>query len=242
MVLSTWYVFSYPLCLSFQAAIPMQHPQPHAPLWKCCATFASSSPLCSLPKASAMSQLWVALPAQLCPTHIPWGISLVSARLIPFPLPPSTCLYITLVIPALSHALTSLHVLVVPLLWLYPAGTFHHGGSQSFTPSPLGSQRPLLRDTWGYLDALLEHSGLGARGMLWGRGAGGKDLERGASGCVLLSVLRPWDFCASPSPLGWCLPLAQPPCRQQTQPIPHHPLPWCQCPTKAGWEPSMGRR
>lgn len=50
--------------------------------------------------------------------------------------------------------------------------TFHHGGSQSFTPSPPGSQRPLLRETW---DAVLEHGGLGAQGMLWDRGAGGKD-------------------------------------------------------------------
>lgn len=118
----------------FLAAFPLpivsQLPgsNPHAaspatyPIWKCCGTFASSSPLCSLPKASAMSQLWVALPAQLCPTHIPWDWSLVSARLIPCPLPPSTCLYITLVIPELSHTLTSLHVSVFPLLWLYPAG------------------------------------------------------------------------------------------------------------------------
>lgn len=159
----------------------------------------------------------------LCHTHpmelIP-GIG--KATLIPCPLPPSTCLYIT---PAPSQTLTSLHVCRFSLsCGCTQLETFHHGGSQSFTPSPPGSQRPLLRETWRSLDALLEPGGLGAGGCLWGRGAGGKDLERGASGCALLSILGPWAFCASPSPLAWCLSLTQPPCRQQTQFIPHQPL------------------
>lgn len=42
--------------------------------------------------------------------------------------------------------------------------TFHRGASQSFTPSPPGSQRALLREPWGFLGAVLEHGGLGLRG------------------------------------------------------------------------------
>lgn len=64
--------------------------------------------------------------------------------------------------PAPSQTLTSLHVCRFSLsCGCTQLETFHHGGSQSFTPSPPESQRPLLRETWGSSDALLEHRGLG---------------------------------------------------------------------------------
>lgn len=118
--------------------------------------------------------------------------------------------------PAPSQTLTSLHVCRFSLsCGCKPFTMVVHKASLLHLLSPRDpcSERP------GGLQMLSWSTG--GWGMLWGRGAAGKDPERGASGCALLLVLRQWAFCAYPSPLGWCLPLAQPPCRQQTT----HPSP-----------------
>lgn len=68
--------------------------------------------------------------------------------------------------------MTSLHVSVFPVLWLYPAGKpspWWFTELHSFTS---WVPETLLRETWGSSDALLEHKGLGNWGMLWGRDAG----------------------------------------------------------------------
>lgn len=83
MILSTWCVFS---CLPsvFRWQFPAASPATLHHLQVLCHVCILISPH-SLPKASALVwQLWVAVPAQRCPTLIPW------------PLPPSPCLYITL--------------------------------------------------------------------------------------------------------------------------------------------------
>lgn len=201
-----------------------------SPIWKCCATFATSSSLCSLPKASAMSQL--------CPTPPcgadPWCRQ---ARLIPCPLPPCTCLYITLECPCTVPDLDFIACVSFPCPVAVPCWKAFTMVVHRASLLHLLGPRDLAQRDLGVFRCSPGAQRVGELGDAVGQGCW-KELERGASGCVL----NPQAFCASPSPLGWCLPLAQPPGRQQTQPTPHQPLPWCQCPTKARWEPSMGRR
>lgn len=209
----------------------MQHPQPHPPS-------GSAVPHLHPHLPSARSQR--PQPCLSFVPHPPCGADpwCRQARLIPCPLPPSTCLYITLE--------WSLHR---PRPWLHCMCQFslscgctlleslHHGGSQSFTPSPPGSQRPCSERPGGLQMLPKGFWGLGGccgAGMLEGRTWRGEPVAVSSSqpsGSPCLSITFGMVFASGTA--SW---------QQQTQPTPHQPLPWCQCPTKAGWEPSMGRR
>lgn len=135
------------------------------------------------------------------------------------------------VVPAPSQTLSSLHVSLFPLLWLYPAGNL----------SPWWFTK--LHSFTSWVPETLAQRDLGCcPGARWAGGSGDavgqgcwrEGPERGASGCALLSVLR---LSVPPRHLweGVCL-------WHSLLAVPHQHLPWCQCPTKAGWEPSLGRR
>lgn len=117
-------------------------------------------------------------------------------------------------VPAPSQTLTSLHVLFLPLSCGYSQlETLHHGGSQGFAATPLGSWTSCFRSSLGALQMLSWTRG----GMGTGRGAGTHRWEGPGEGRRQFHLpLGPWAFFASPLLVECGFPPAQLPCRQQT--------------------------